>query len=380
LPVIRDRWDGPPALGGCHAIMSASDSGLVTAEDRSEDLQEGFIMKTLVTGSTGLVGSALVEQLLARGHEVRAMARKTSDLSHLKTTKAEIVFGDVTDYGTLPPIVKGIDIVFHAAAKVTPGWGDWKEFEEVTVEGTRHMLKASAEAGVKRFLQVSSQLVYGDASQKSDVPADESTPLAAFKSSTTYYDYSKMLAEQACWEYHQQGRIPVSMIRIGSAYGPRDRLLADRVYKQTSFPILFWPGDANPRYSIVYVSDIAELAILAATSDRAVGQVYNVAGPEPVRLKDFAEAMIRARGEKKLHANMPYAVAWVWCWIMESVAKLMRARKMPYLTLASLRNIHREGYIDGSKARNELGWIPKVSIDEGTRLYVEWLRSQKKGR
>jgi nucleoside-diphosphate-sugar epimerase len=77
---------------------------------------------------------------------------------------------------------------------------------------------------------------------------------------------------------------------------------------------------------------------------------------------------------------MPYAVAWVWCWIMESVARLMRARKMPYLTLASLRSIHREGHADGSKAREELGWAPKVSIDEGTRLYVEWLRSQKKGR
>ena len=79
-------------------------------------------------------------------------------------------------------------------------------------------------------------------------------------------------------------------------------------------------------------------------------------------------------------APLPNAVAWVCCWIMESVARLMRARKMPYLTLASLRSIHREGYIDGSKARNELGWAPKVSIDEGTRLYVDWLCSQKKGR
>jgi nucleoside-diphosphate-sugar epimerase len=109
-------------------------------------------MKTLVTGSTGLVGSTLVECLIDHGYQVRALARKTSDLSHLKTTGAEIVFGDVTDYNTLPPIVQGIDIVFHAAAKVTPGWGAWKEFEEVTVRGTQNMLKASAEAG---------QLAYG---------------------------------------------------------------------------------------------------------------------------------------------------------------------------------------------------------------------------
>jgi len=335
-------------------------------------------MKTLVTGSTGLVGSALVERLMARGHEVRALARKTSDLSHLKTTGAEIVFGDVTDFETLPPVVKGIDTVFHCAAKVTPGWGTWKEYEEATVQGTENMLRASAEAAVKRFLQVSSHMVYGDACQKGDIPADENTPCEAGKTPPTFYDYSKMLAEQACWEYHRQGRIQVSMIRIVSAYGPRDRLLADRMYKQTSFPILFWPGNANPRYAIVYVSDIAELAILAATSDKGIGQVYNVAGSEPVRLKDFAESLVRARGVKRTWVTMPYAVAWVWCWMMETIAKLLRSEKMPYLTLASLRSIHREGHIDGSKARNELGWEPKVTLDEGTKLYVQWLRQQKK--
>src|SRR4030043_1351487 len=275
-------------------------------------------MKTLVTGSTGLVGSALVERLIARGYEVRALARKTSDLSHLKTTRAEIVFGDITDYDTLPPIVQGIDIVFHAAAKVTPGWGTWKEYEKTTVEGTGNVLRAATEAGVRRFLQVSSHMVYGDACQKGDIRADESTPCEAYKTPPTYYDYAKLLAEQACWEYHRQGKIQVSMIRIVSAYGPRDRLMADRVYKQTSFPILFWPGSANPRYAIVYSTDIAELAILAATSDKAIGQVYNVAGPESVRLKDFAGAMIRARGEKRLRGTLPYPVAWLWCYLMET--------------------------------------------------------------
>lgn len=63
---------------------------------------------------------------------------------------------------------------------------------------------------------------------------------------------------------------------------------------------------------------------------------------------------------------------------METFAKLLRAKQMPYLTLASLRSINREGYLDGSKAKNELGWEPKVSVDEGTSLYVQWLESQKK--
>jgi nucleoside-diphosphate-sugar epimerase len=335
-------------------------------------------MKTLVTGSTGLVGSTLVERLIGKGYEVRALARKTSDLSHLKTTRAEIVFGDITDYDTLPPVVQGIDIVFHTAARVIPGWGAWEEYEKTNVEGTENMLRASAEAAVRRFLHISSFTVYGEACQKGDIPADESTPCEARKTPSTYYDYSKLLAEQACWEYHRQGKMKVSMIRIGSAYGPRDRLLADRVYKQTSFPIMMWPGKANPRYAIVYVSDIVELAILAATTDKAIGQAYNVAGPEPVRLKEFTNAMIRARGAKRSWVTMPYPVAWFWCYLMETFAKLRRSKQMPFLTLASLCSINNEGYLDGSKAKNELGWEQKVSIDEGTRLYVKWRRSQPK--
>jgi nucleoside-diphosphate-sugar epimerase len=132
-------------------------------------------MKVAVTGSTGLVGSHLVECLLEQGHEVRALTRKTSDTSHLKTTGAEIVIGDVKDYDSLKPLVQGIDIVFHTAAKVMPGWGKWEEFESCIVKGTENMLNASIEAGVSRFLYFSSEDVYGE-NLFGDTPADESTP------------------------------------------------------------------------------------------------------------------------------------------------------------------------------------------------------------
>ncbi len=335
-------------------------------------------MKTLVTGSTGCVGSAFVERLLAKGYEVRALARKTSDLSHLKTTGAEIVFGDVTEYDTLPPVVKGIDIVFHCAAKVTPGWGTWPEYEANTVKGTENMLKASAEAGVKRFLQVSSFTVYGDASQKGDVRVDEATPCEACKTPQTYYEYAKLLAEQACWEYHKQGKIQVSMIRIASAYGPRDRLLADKNYINTLAPIVTWPGTCNPRQAVVHTYDIAELAILAATSDKAAGQVYNVAGPESVRLKDFTRAMAAAQGGPKILVTAPYSMIFLFAGLIEDFAKLRRAKSMPFMNRYYMRQLRKEGHLDGSKAKNELGWEPKISLEEGTKQYVQWRKHKNK--
>ena len=79
------------------------------------------MVQTAVTGSTGLLGSHIVERLLAQGHEVRALARRTSDISHLKTTGAEIIIGDIEDYDSLRPLVEGVELVFHAAAKGMPG-------------------------------------------------------------------------------------------------------------------------------------------------------------------------------------------------------------------------------------------------------------------
>jgi nucleoside-diphosphate-sugar epimerase len=336
-------------------------------------------MNTLVTGSTGGVGSTFVERLIARGYDVRALARKTSDISHLRTTKAEIVFGDVAQYDTLPPIVKGIDVVFHCAAKVTPGWGTWPDYETNTVKGTENMLRASAEAGVKRFLHVSSFAVYGDASQnKGNVRIDESTPCEARNTPRTYYDYAKLLAERACWEYHRQGKIKVSMIRIGSAYGPRDRLLAARNYINTLMPTLMWPASCEPRYAIVHAQDMADLAILAATSDKAVGQVYNAAGPDVATLKDFIKLMGKAQGGPKILIPVPFSLVYLFGALLEDFAKLRRSKIMPFLNRYSVEQLRREGFLDGSKARNELGWVPQISLEEGIGQYVQWRKTRKK--
>jgi nucleoside-diphosphate-sugar epimerase len=334
-------------------------------------------VRALVTGGTGFLGSHLVERLLERKYEVRVLARKTSNLTHLKTTKAEIVFGDVEDYESLRPAVKGVDVVYHAAARVTPGWGAWKRFESAIVKGTDNMLKASVEAGVPRFLHVSTGSVHGKLCE-GDTPVSEATPCDVVFSRDSYYDFAKVQAEDIAFKYHKEGRIQVSIIRIGAIYGPRDRLLADRVYRHVSPPIILWPGRSNPKYSIVYVTDAADFAILVATSDRAQGEVYNVAPPHEIRLRDFAAAMVKAMGNPKFQVTIPYPIAYVWCALMEEWSRLRRVEEMPYLTRSGLHFVNKGIYLDGSKAREELGWEPKISLEEGTRLYVQWRIAQGK--
>jgi nucleoside-diphosphate-sugar epimerase len=334
-------------------------------------------MRALVTGSTGFIGSHLVERLLEKGYEVRALARKTSNIGHLKSTEAEIVFGDVEDYDSLCPAVKGVDVVFHAAGRVTPGWGRWQQFEATVVKGTENVLKASADAGCQRFLYISTGGVYGKACE-GDVSACESTPCQVVFCPDTYYESAKLLAEKAAFEYHNNGRIQVSVIRPAAVYGPRDRLVADRVFRHVSPPVIVWPEASNPEYSIVFVSDAIDCAILTASSDRAIGQIYNVAPPYGIRFREFGAAMIRAMGGPRLQLTIPYTVGYAWCALMECWSRLRRANDMPYLTRSALRFLNKGVFLDGSKAREELGWEPKVSIEEGTRLYVQWRRSQEK--
>ena len=335
-------------------------------------------MKALVTGATGYIGSHIVERLLEQGHEVRALARKTSDLSHLKTTGAEIVFGDIEDYDGLVSAVDGIDVVFHAAARVMPGWGKWEDFERETVKGTENMLEASAEAGISRFVYISSSTVLGEASY-GETPADEfaAPELTTFKYDT-FYDHAKLQGEKLSLDYHKQGKLPVTIVRPSMVYGPGWDLLCDRCYRQFSPPIVVWPGRSNPRTAIVYVTDVADCIILAATSDKAVGEIYNIAPTEVIWFRDWADAFMLAMGGRKYQTSIPYSVAYFWCALMEGWARLRQQKDIPYLTRSGIRFLKQGMHIDGSKARKELGWEPKVSLEEGTRLYVQWRRQQKK--
>ncbi|UCG83531.1 MAG: NAD-dependent epimerase/dehydratase family protein [Dehalococcoidia bacterium] len=332
-------------------------------------------MKTLVTGATGFLGSHVVELLIEQGHEVRALARRTSDVGHLENSGASIVFGDVEDIESLYPAVESVDAVIHAAARVLPGWGAWPDYESCIIKGTENLLQASTRAGVSRFLQFSSLTVY-DRAYCSDIPFDESAPCKVEFKPVNYYDYAKLEADKLAFEFHDGGKLQVSVVRPGWVYGPRDRLLSDRIYRQLHMSIVALPGAANPRIPLVYATDVADCAVRAATSNQAAGQIYNVAPPHGVRFRDFIGAMARALGRPEPRIIIPYGVAYGFCVIAEAWARLWRVKEMPYLTRAAIRYSSTETLADASKAREELGWEPRVSVEEGTRLYAEWRISQ----
>jgi nucleoside-diphosphate-sugar epimerase len=331
----------------------------------------------LITGGSGLLGGHIVERMSQQGHKVRALVRKTSDIEHLKTTGVEIVYGDVEDYDSLVAAARGMDVIIHAAARVLPGWGQWRDFECCIVEGTENILNASIAAGVKKFVYVSSGTVVGKAAL-GDKPADETAPYIDVElTREAYYDHAKAKAEQIVLDYHKQGKISATVVRPCMIYGPRCRLLTDRIYRYVKmFPVL--PGNAMAKTALVHVHDVADCVILAATSEKSWGQVYNIGPEEVVTFRDFINSMAKATGKSEFRIVIPLGVVFASAAVMEMWGRLIRSEDAPFLTRSDIKFVRDGMYIDSSKARKELGWQPKISIEEGCRQYVEWRKTQKK--
>ena len=333
----------------------------------------------LITGGSGLLGGHLVERMAQQGHKVRALVRTTSDIEHLKTTGAEIIYGNVEDYGSLVAAAQGMDVVIHAAARVLPGWGQWRDFQSCIVEGTENTLNASIAAGVKKFVYVSSGTVVGDAAIGVEKPADESAPYLDIEkpSREMFYDCAKARAEQIVLDYHKQGKISATVVRPCMVYGPRCRLLTDRIYTYVKiFPVL--PGNAMAKTALVHVHDVADCVILAATSEKSWGQIYNISPEEVVTFRDFINSMAKATGKSEFKIAIPLGVVFASAAVMEMWGRLIRSEDAPFLTRSDIKFVRDGMYIDSSKARKELGWQPKISIEEGCRQYVEWRKAEKK--
>src|SRR3990170_313861 len=195
-------------------------------------------MKALVTGATGFIGGHIVDSLLAAGHQVRGLARNTEKAARLRDLGVEATMGDLTDIASLRAAARGVDTVFHAAAKVTD-WGPWPEFEAATVLGTEQALQAAVDAGVRRFLHVSTVGVYDDrALVSAGGRAGEDTPLTTgADGSWGFYAKSKMLAEKAAFRYHNEGKLIVSAIRPAWVYGPRDESIFPRLVQFLKSPL-----------------------------------------------------------------------------------------------------------------------------------------------
>ncbi len=174
-------------------------------------------MKVLVTGAAGFLGGHLVDMLVERGDEVRAMVRPVEDSSHLRTQAGvEIVEGDLTDSASLKRAVEGVQRVYNVAAKTGP-WGLEDIYRAVNVQGLADLIHAAMDAGVQRIVHTSSITVYGH--HLRGIVTEDDT----FHAEDNPYSRTKIAGEKLIANLVQDQGAPVVIVRPGWIYGPRDR-------------------------------------------------------------------------------------------------------------------------------------------------------------
>jgi 2-alkyl-3-oxoalkanoate reductase len=328
----------------------------------------------LVTGATGLLGSHIVERLVARGDRVRALVRSSSDTRFLRGLDVELVYGDLTDLEACRSAMAGVRIVYHAAAKVGD-WGTWAEFQTGCLDATENVARAAAEVSVERFVHISSTSAYGHP-REGGPPVDETAELGQ-NPWPIWDDYtrSKVECERLLWRAVEKDRLRLSVIRPSWLYGERDRTTVARLVRRLQAGKVPLIGRGDNPLSAIYVGNVADAAILAGDDPGSLGQAYNVTSMGRITQREwldlFADACGAPRPSRRLSYNLTFGAALGF----EAFGHLTRSRRPPLITRYAAWLMGRQLSYSTTKAETKLGWKPalgyKQSIDRTVRWYLE---------
>ena len=324
-------------------------------------------MDTLITGASGFVGSAVLRQLIAAGHTVRALVRPNSDRRNLNGMSVEIVTGDLTDRRSLDRALVGCSFLFHVAAIYKLWVPHPEEIYETNVTGTRNIMLAAANAGVKRIVYTSSVATLGLTLNGS--PADESTP-ATLKDMVGHYKRSKFLAESEVKRLANEEGLPVVIVNPSTPVGPRDikptptgRVILDAALGRT-------PAYVDTGLNIVHVDDVAVGHLLAFERGKT-GDRY-ILGAQNMTLKEILTKLAKLTGRRPPKLRLPHNLVLPFAYLSETWSHLTRGGE-PRVTVTGVRLAKKRMFFSTDKARRLLGFNPQP-IQKALRDAVDWFK------
>jgi dihydroflavonol-4-reductase len=323
--------------------------------------------KTLVTGGTGFVGRAVVQELLAAGREVKVMARSL-DHPALAGLAVEAARGDLRDPDSLRRAVKGCNRVFHVAADYRLWVPDPQAMYQINVEGTRQLLAAATEAQVERVVYTSTVGALGNPGD--GTPGTEDTPVTLAEM-TGHYKRSKFLAEQEVLEFARQG-LPVVIVNPSTPVGPWDWRPTPTGQIIVDFLKGRMPAYLETGLNLVHVRDVARGHLLAEAKGR-LGEKY-ILGHENLRLSQIFAKLAKVSGLKAPGLRLPYYPILGMAYINELWATHI-SRRPPRLPLAAVQMAKKLMFFDPSKAVRELG-LPQTPVDAALADAVAWFREK----
>ena len=340
--------------------------------------------KILVTGAGGFIGGWLAESLYLLGNTaVRAGIHKWSGAVRPARFPMDIVLCDILDTQQIIQAMEGVSCVIHCA----------KGSDESIIQGTRNMAEVALHQGIRRFVHISTTEVYGSPSGK----INEESPQVVTRNP---YGNAKIESEKICWEYYAKG-LPITIIRPPIVYGPFSSTWTVNIAtKLLSGNWNIFKGNADGICNLIYISDLVSGILLAAQEEKAVGQAFNLNGPEaptwnqyfqkfnnalglpPLKEAEPSSARLRAQLMEPIRSSAKFARDHYESQIKQFAASFRPASLLMKTVEKSLKTsprttdfdlYNRQALYVGKKAQDFLGFSPKYDLDSGLKLTIPWL-------
>lgn len=323
-------------------------------------------MKIFITGASGFVGGAFVRAFAAE-HQITAMSRSEKSDAAIRALGATPVRASLGEVRT--ELLKGFDAVVHCAAYVEE-WGPWADYWRINVDGTKELLVAAKGADVKRFVHIGTEaaLFYGQHMRN----VDEHYPLAL--NSPFPYSRTKAHAEKAVREANDaQAGFETIVIRPRFVWGEGDQTILPVVKEMVGKGQFAWIDGGKSKTSTTNIANLVYAMNLALTRGKG-GEAYFVLDGEPVVFREFMSAMMRTAGITPPDRAVPGWVVRTIAYLGETTFRALNISSKPPLTRFTANIMSRDCILNDAKARHEMGYAPKVSMEEGMRLLAQSLK------
>ena len=322
--------------------------------------------RVLVTGGTGFVGSHLVDRLLAGGKSVRCLVRRSSDLKYLQDPRIEFAYGGLDAATDWDEALADVDTVYHVAGLTFARRA--QDYFTVNHQGTEAVVAAALKHRdhLKKFVHVSSLAAVGPGAP--DRPVDEETLPAPI----TPYGRSKLMGEEVVMAVAEL--MPVTIVRPPAVYGPRDYAIYE-FFKSISKGLSPSIGRYDKHLSLVHVSDLVDGILLAGESDRSTARTYFISSTEVYSYNLLIEMLARIFARRVRSFAIPRSLAYG----VAAVAELGSAitRKPPVINRDKVTELSQVCWgCSIERARSELGYNPRVAIEDGLRETIQWYRTE----
>jgi ornithine--oxo-acid transaminase len=325
----------------------------------------------LITGASGFIGGHLTEQLVRQDVPVRCLVRSTSDTSVLERLNVEIEVADLESPQSVARAMEGCRYVFHCGALVSD-WATADEIERVNVAGTRNVLDAAVAASVKRLIHFSTTDVYG---YPGEAAVDESHSSTSF---SNWYAQTKRAAEAEVRRIEQAHGLDVVILRPATVYGPRSTEVVGEIARAIRGGNMLLINRGRAIAGLCYVGNLIDAAVLALRHQAAPGQAFNVTDGLDVTWKEFTSGLAEGLGCSPARLSMPYWMASSIGFSLEHgyrfLRRTVRLSSPPLLSRQAVHVMGRNQDFSNHKARELLGWEPRVDYESGLEATVAWLR------